>query len=65
MIYFLFKIEHIYRTDSLEPGDALTPIPVQPIGYDDAKVILSYLEGPVVPESWKNCLAKHIGPSRK
>ena len=28
-------------------------IPAQPIGYDDAKVILDKLGGPAVPEEWK------------
>ncbi|CAH8581237.1 unnamed protein product [Heterobilharzia americana] len=57
------SLPHIYRTDALVPGEALTQIPVQPIGYDDAKVLLSYLEGPNVPSGWETSLATHVGPS--
>jgi hypothetical protein len=28
-------------------------IPVQPIGYDDAKILLSKLAGPVAPDEWQ------------
>ncbi|KAA3675747.1 N-acetylated-alpha-linked acidic dipeptidase, partial [Paragonimus westermani] len=54
---------HIYEENYMLPGKALTPIPVQPIGYDDAAVILSHSSGPAVPVEWKGCLASNVGPS--
>ncbi|CAH8574056.1 unnamed protein product [Schistosoma margrebowiei] len=59
------SLPHIYRTDTLVQGDALTQIPVQPIGYDDAKIFLSSLEGPTIPNDWDTRLATHLGPSTK
>lgn len=42
----------------------ITKIPVLPISYEDALPLLSALEGPVVPDSWKGALpiTYHIGP---
>ena len=42
----------------------LTKIPVLPIGYGDAKPLLSALSGPVAPESWRGALpiTYRIGP---
>lgn len=57
------SLPHIYRTDTLVQGDALTQIPVQPVGYNDAKVFLSYLNGPTIPDDWDTCLSTHVGPS--
>ncbi|CAL4079772.1 unnamed protein product [Meganyctiphanes norvegica] len=42
--------ENAYRI-SKEEAD-LPKIPCQPIGYDDAKVILEKLEGPAAPSDW-------------
>nr|UXN80909.1 metallopeptidase [Fasciola hepatica] len=55
--------EHIYEEDALVPGLALTSILVQPIGYDQAREILSHLSGPNIPQTWKGCLAARCGPS--
>ncbi|CAH8856939.1 unnamed protein product [Trichobilharzia szidati] len=57
------SLPHIYKTDALVPGEALTEIPVQPIGYNDAKIFLSYLQGPSVPSDWEMSLARNLGPS--
>ncbi|TGZ61510.1 hypothetical protein CRM22_007940 [Opisthorchis felineus] len=54
---------HTYETHEMTPGKALTSIPVQPISYNDAAVILSHLSGPELPEEWSGCLATHLGPS--
>lgn len=39
-------------------------IPVQSVGYDDAKAILDHLSGPEVPSNWKKSLGKRVGPAR-
>ncbi|GAA50701.1 glutamate carboxypeptidase 2 [Clonorchis sinensis] len=54
---------HTYETHEMMPGKALTSIPVQPISYNDAAVILSHLSGAELPEEWSGCLATHLGPS--
>ncbi|CAH8536281.1 unnamed protein product [Dicrocoelium dendriticum] len=60
---YLPSSPHVYETNAMTPGDALTLIPVQPIGYDDAAVILSHLSGPPIPTQWNGCLAARLGPS--
>ncbi|MEP1093900.1 MAG: M28 family metallopeptidase [Cyclobacteriaceae bacterium] len=47
-----------------EDAPTITKIPVLPISYEDAIPLLSALEGPVVPNSWKGALpiTYHIGP---
>ncbi len=47
-----------------QEAPTITKIPVLPISYEDALPLLSALEGPVVPESWKGALpiTYHIGP---
>ena len=50
----------------VNPGDLKTTakIPVLPISYGDAKVLLAALDGPVAPPSWRGALpfTYHIGP---
>ncbi len=48
----------------LKEVKTLTPIPVLPISYGDARPLLSALEGPVAPAGWRGALpmAYHIGP---
>jgi len=52
--------------DRLDRKDAptITTIPVLPISYEDARPLLSTLEGLVAPESWHGALpiTYHIGP---
>ncbi len=36
-----------------EKVEGLAKIPVQPIGYDDAKMFLEKMGGPASPESWR------------
>lgn len=54
------------KAKRLDRKDAptITKIPVLPISYEDALPLLSALEGPVVPDSWKGALpiTYHIGP---
>jgi N-acetylated-alpha-linked acidic dipeptidase len=47
-----------------EEAPTITKIPVLPISYEDALPLLSALEGPVVPDSWKGALpiTYHVGP---
>lgn len=69
----------VYPGDPLTPGvgattdakrlplkevQTFTKIPVLPISYGDAKVLLESLTGPVAPESWRGALSLtyHIGP---
>ncbi|XP_074087753.1 aminopeptidase NAALADL1 [Macrotis lagotis] len=42
----------------LETADiqGFPPIPTQPIGFEDAQVLLCNLQGPVAPESWQGAL---------
>ncbi|XP_058162164.1 aminopeptidase NAALADL1 [Dasypus novemcinctus] len=42
----------------LDPASApgFPPIPVQPIGFQDAKVLLCHLEGPSAPAAWQGAL---------
>ncbi len=49
---------------SLQEAKTLTTIPVLPISYADALPLLSALQGPVAPESWRGALAitYHVGP---
>lgn len=54
-----------FREKTLVAGNALTSIPVQPIGYNDAKVILSYLDGAEAPKIWNSVFTNYIGPSTK
>ena len=51
------------RIDRKE-ANTLTKIPVLPISYHDALPLLTALEGPVAPNSWKGALpiTYHIGP---
>ncbi len=51
------------RLDRKE-APTITKIPVLPISYEDALPLLSALEGPVAPNSWKGALpiTYHIGP---
>jgi N-acetylated-alpha-linked acidic dipeptidase len=68
-----------YPGDPLTPGVGATkkakrlareevktfaPIPVLPISYEDAKPLLSALEGPVAPRDWRGALpiTYHVGP---
>lgn len=48
----------------IKEANTLTKIPVLPISYHDALPLLTALEGPVVPNSWKGALpiTYHIGP---
>ena len=48
----------------IKEANTLTKIPVLPIPYHDALPLLTALEGPVVPNSWKGALpiTYHIGP---
>ena len=48
----------------LDEIETLTKIPVLPISYQDALPLLSALEGPLAPESWRGGLpiTYHIGP---
>ncbi|XP_063877913.1 glutamate carboxypeptidase 2-like [Scylla paramamosain] len=55
--------EHAYRLKEEEAD--LPTIPCQPIGYDDAKVILEKMGGRVAPEGWRGGLknvAYNLGP---
>jgi len=71
----------IYPGDPLTPGIGATKdvkrlerkdvttilkIPVLPISYHDAKPLLTALEGPVAPESWRGALpiTYHVGPGK-
>jgi N-acetylated-alpha-linked acidic dipeptidase len=49
---------------ALKDAKTLTRIPVLPISYADALPLLSALQGPVAPESWRGALAitYHVGP---
>ena len=44
----------------MEPEDQtlLPKIPAQPIGYNDAKVILENMDGAPVPDEWKGGIGK-------
>ncbi|HTY48365.1 MAG TPA: M28 family peptidase, partial [Steroidobacteraceae bacterium] len=69
----------VYPGDPLTPGVGATPgarrlalkdartlmkIPVLPIGYGDARVLLGAMTGPVAPPSWRGALpiTYHLGP---
>lgn len=43
---------------------SLPKIPSQPLSYQDARVILNLLQGPVVPKGWQGALpfTYHVGP---
>ena len=60
------SVPNAYR---LNPEDVtnLPKIPSQPIGYDDAKVILEYMDGLPVPEEWQGAInvTYNIGGSTK
>jgi N-acetylated-alpha-linked acidic dipeptidase len=49
---------------ALKDARTITKIPVLPISYGDALPLLSALQGPVAPESWRGALAitYHVGP---
>jgi N-acetylated-alpha-linked acidic dipeptidase len=49
---------------ALKDAKTITKIPVLPISYADALPLLSALQGPVAPETWRGSLALtyHIGP---
>ncbi|XP_007538607.2 N-acetylated-alpha-linked acidic dipeptidase 2 [Erinaceus europaeus] len=55
--------EYTFRLD-VEEGMGIPQIPVHPIGYDDAEVLLRHMGGPAPPSSWKGSLpvAYNIGP---
>ncbi|BHF60193.1 hypothetical protein SprV_0100315600 [Sparganum proliferum] len=59
---FLPAIEEVYKTEDFENA-TLTPIPVQPIGYDDAQKIFQTMTGPPVPRDWSPCMPRFLGPS--
>ena len=60
------SVPNAYR---LNPEDVtnLPKIPSQPIGYDDAKVILEYMDGLPVPEEWQGAInvTYNLGGSTK
>ena len=61
------SVPNAYRID---PKDAkgMPSIPAQPIGYDDAKILLEHMGGPPVPENWQGAiqnLTYHLGGSMK
>ena len=49
---------------AIKDAKTITKIPVQPISYADALPLLSALQGPVAPESWRGGLGitYHVGP---
>jgi N-acetylated-alpha-linked acidic dipeptidase len=49
---------------SIKEAKTITKIPVLSISYGDALPLLSALQGPVAPESWRGALAitYHVGP---
>ena len=47
------SVEGAYRHTPDQVKSRLPQIPSQPIGYDDAKIILEKLAGKPVPESWQ------------
>ena len=49
---------------AIKDAKTITKIPVLPISYADALPLLSALQGPVAPESWRGALAitYHVGP---
>ena len=49
------SIENSYRLGA-EEVDGLPKIPAQPIGYDDARIILEKMGGRHPPEAWKGKL---------
>ncbi|KAM7413191.1 hypothetical protein PAMA_020525 [Pampus argenteus] len=55
--------EYTYRS-SLEDGVGLPNIPVHPIGYNDAILLLKNMGGPIPPNNWKGALniSYRIGP---
>ncbi|VDD78589.1 unnamed protein product, partial [Mesocestoides corti] len=55
------SIDGVYKIENLWEK-ALTPIPVQPISFDDAKIIMNSMAGKPVPEEWKPCSPKFLGP---
>ncbi|XP_022097951.1 N-acetylated-alpha-linked acidic dipeptidase 2-like [Acanthaster planci] len=60
------SLENAFRED--ESSASLPRIPVQPIGYDDAKTLLGELEGDEVPENWRGTLqglTYRLGPTLK
>jgi N-acetylated-alpha-linked acidic dipeptidase len=48
----------------IKEAPTLTKIPVLPISYSDALLLLQALEGPVAPEAWRGALpiTYHLGP---
>ncbi|XP_058302224.1 N-acetylated-alpha-linked acidic dipeptidase 2 [Hylobates moloch] len=60
----LYHSEYTFRLD-VEEGVGIPQIPVHPIGYNDAEILLRYLGGIALPdESWKGALnvSYSIGP---
>ena len=53
---FMQSTGHVCRLDEEDRAEYLPSIPVQPIGYTDAEVILARLEGEVAPDSWQGGL---------
>ena len=60
------SVPNAYRLNPEDVTD-LPKIPSQPIGYDDAKVILEYMDGPPVPEEWQGAInvTYNLGGSTK
>ena len=50
------SVDHAYRMDPKDV-DGLPKIPAQPIGYDDAKIILEKMGGREPPAAWKGKIA--------
>ncbi|XP_073442640.1 aminopeptidase NAALADL1-like [Dendrobates tinctorius] len=55
--------EFTYRIPESEIR-GLSPIPAQPIGFDNARTLICELDGPAAPESWQGALGctYNIGP---
>jgi N-acetylated-alpha-linked acidic dipeptidase len=51
---------------AIKDAPTLTKIPVLPISYGDAQPLLSAMEGPVAPDSWRGALpiTYHLGPGK-
>jgi len=54
------SVENAYRLDEEDLQKVLPKIPVQPIGYTDAKEILSRMGGEVAPKEWQGGIANLV-----
>ena len=45
---------------AIKDAKTITKIPVLPISYGDAQPLLSALQRPVAPETWRGALAHHL-----